>query len=305
MSFAKSKNEFSKKDMNFFSEFSSGASQQISSVFPIFLLFTVLILGITLIVWIVCGVKSMKAQDKIDKIRAEMNSPEYQERLSRKDKSQVEVEDLREYHYVVSSLDTKVADKSSSSVNTLVQCKDALPNDAYLTKYHDEDGIVEITGQTLFRESAYNYGKKLDETGLFSFVKDVITIEDPIETGYDKSSLMFANVQYQFTYTCTLKGHFTVTHASFINGTTPTPLTPVYSESKKAGEEYNIEKVNTIVVDGVTYNLDTVKIDGTAVDAADFNIIKSNDCVSGRVASNVNIELMYVAAEEDSNGGES
>ena len=55
MSFAKSKNDFSKKDMNFFSEFSSATSQQISSAFPIFLLATVAILAITLIVWIVCG----------------------------------------------------------------------------------------------------------------------------------------------------------------------------------------------------------------------------------------------------------
>ena len=69
MSFAKSKNDFSKKDMNFFSEFSSGASQQLSSSFPFFLLATVAILAITLVVWIVCGIQIMNKQNKINDIK--------------------------------------------------------------------------------------------------------------------------------------------------------------------------------------------------------------------------------------------
>ena len=76
MSFAKSKNDFSKKDMNFFSEFSSGASQQLSSSFPFFLLATVAILAITLVVWIVCGIQIMNKQNKINDIKKTMASAE-------------------------------------------------------------------------------------------------------------------------------------------------------------------------------------------------------------------------------------
>ena len=109
MSFAKSKNDFSKKDMNFFSEFSSATSQQISSAFPIFLLATVAILAITLIVWIVCGIQIMNKQNKINDIKKEMNSAEYQQRRAAKDKSQAEVEQLRSYYYEISTLDSKIA----------------------------------------------------------------------------------------------------------------------------------------------------------------------------------------------------
>ena len=82
MSFAKSKNDFSKKDMNFFSEFSSATSKQISSAFPIFLLATVAILAITLIVWIVCGIQIMNKQNKINDIKKEMNSADMQEQCT-------------------------------------------------------------------------------------------------------------------------------------------------------------------------------------------------------------------------------
>ena len=304
MSFAKSKNDFSKKDMNFFSEFNSGASQQISSAFPIFLLVAIVILAVTLIVWIVCGIQIMKKQDRIDEIRAEMVSPEYQERLSRKDKSQLEVEDLREYYYVISTLDARVADKTSSSVQTLIDCRNALPDDAILLSYHDEDGVVEIHGQTLKRESTYNYGKLLEDLGIFSFIETEIHIMDPIEAGYDKETLMFANVLYVFTYKCTLNGHYTLTYASFIDGTNPTPLTATVSVMKESGANYELKDINTIVVDGTTYKLNGVKINDTAVDATKLSEIKDNNCLSGKMGSNMDVKFMYIQAD-DSNGGES
>ena len=85
MSLANSKNDFSKRDMNFFSEFTSAASQQFSSAFPFFLLAALAILVITLVIWGVCSFEIMKKQNRINDLRAEMASAEYQERLAKKD----------------------------------------------------------------------------------------------------------------------------------------------------------------------------------------------------------------------------
>lgn len=305
MSFAKSKNDFSKKDMNFFSEFSSGASQQITSAFPIFLLLAVLILGITAIIFIVCAVQVNDKQGKIDDIRAEMASEEYQQRLNRKDKSQIEVEDLRQTHYVLSSLDAKVSDRSVSSVENLEKCKNALPADAVMTSYHDSKGTIEIVGVTLTCDSAFNYGKKLDETDLFSFTEQSISIFDPIENGYDKESLMFGMLQYDFTYKCTLNGHYTLSYASFVDGTTPAPLTQLETLALKSGEEYNIGSIVNKNVDGVNYQLTNIKINDTAIDANKLAEYTSSDSFYGRIGSNMDVKFMYTAIDDTTDGGES
>ena len=301
MSFAKSKNDFSKKDMNFFSEFSSATSQQISSAFPIFLLATVAILAITLIVWIVCGIQIMNKQNKINDIKKEMNSAEYQRQLAKKDESQVEVERLRAYYYEISTLDSKVASKTVAASTTLTTCKDCMPNDTVMTAYDNLDGVVTISGQSINRESALNYLHLLEEKGLFAAIEDSIKPFDPIELGYKKNDLWFGNMNYSFTFTCTLKGYVTLTYASFIDGATPTPLSVLSTEHFNVGSDYTLPNIATYSQDGVEYKLTNVKINGTAVTPERLTEIINKNELGGKISGNTNIELMYTA----NNGGES
>ncbi len=304
MSFAKSKNDFSKKDMNFFSEFSSGASQQLSSSFPFFLLATAVILVLTLIIWIVCGIKVMNKQNKINDIKKTMASAEYQARLSAKDKSQSEVEDLRSYYYVLSTLDSRVAGKTVALAETLTTCVDNLPDDVILIGYKDEDGLVTIDGQSLTRDSAMNYLHLLKEKNLFGFIQDKIEPFDPKDFDLDENTLMFAEFGYKFHFECQLKGHFTLSYASFVDGKTPTPLTNLHTQSFSAGAEYKLEKVAKYSQDGVNYKLVNVKINGTAVSADKLNEIISSNALVGKMSGNTNIEFLY-AVETTEDGGES
>ena len=303
MSLAKSKNDFSKKDMNFFSEFSSAASQQISSAFPIFLLATVAILVITLIVWIVCGIQVMKKQDQINELKAIMDSAEYKAQLDAKDASQKLVEDRQEYHLVITTLDQKIASRTTSSVETLTSCVSALPDDTVLTEYDDSNGLVIIKGQSLNRESPYNYLKTLKDKDLFSFVQESISVYDPMSEGYKKETLMFGIMLYKFEFQCTLKGHFSVSWASYLDGTTPSPLTGLMTKTYNSGSSYDILDVATFTTkDGTTYNLKNITINGTAISAQALQEAKTMNQLSGKVTSNLNIEFFYEAAD---NGGES
>ncbi|MBO4927826.1 MAG: hypothetical protein J5379_06225 [Clostridiales bacterium] len=303
MSFAKSKNDFSKKDMNFFSEFSSAASQQISSAFPIFLIATVAILVITLLVWIICGIQVMKTQDKINDLKATMASADYQARLAAKDQSQAEVEELKSYFYVLSSLDAKVSGKNTSAVETLTTVVSVLPDDTILTFYQDTDGTVDIQGQCLNRESAYNYLNLLKEKDIFSFIEEEIKAIDPVaDLQYKKETLMFGTMQYNFAFTCTLKGHYTLSWASFIDGTVPTPLTNLRTQTFSAGSDFKLPDIATYSENGVNYTLTNIKVNGTAVSPEQLQEAINNNAYAGKVSSTMNIEFMYKVAEE---GGES
>lgn len=301
MSFAKSKNEFSKKDMNFFSEFSSAASQQISSAFPFFLLATVVILVFTLIVWIACGIQIMNKQNKINDLKATMNSEDYQNRLANKDKTQAEVESLRSYFYVLSSLDSKIASKTVASTATLTAVRDNLPDDTFLTAYSNTEGVVEIQGQSLDRTSALNYLHLLDKLGIFSSIEDTIKPLNPTEVGYNKDTIMFGNMSYTFRFICTMKGYVNLTYARFIDGQTPTPLTQLITQPKTVGSNYEIkDSVASYTLDGVEYKLTNVKVNGQAVTPERLaEIIAANE-ITGKISSNLNIDLLYTV-----DGGES
>lgn len=302
MSFAKSKNDFSKKDMNFFSEFSSATSQQISSAFPFFLLATVAILVVTLLVWIICGIQVMNKQNKINDLRNQMADPKYQARLADKDKSQAEVEDLRNYLYVLTSLDSKVSGKSVAYVETLKAVRECMTDDMFLTGYRDTAGTVEIKGQTVRRESALNFLNLLKERDLFSFVVDTIEPFDPAELGYSRENLMFGNMGYSFTFTCTLRGHYTLSWASFIDGKTPTPLSELSTYSYGIGSTFQLQDIAKKNVDGVDYKLVNVKVNGKALSKEEVESIIAANEYSGKMSGNTTVDFLYTAVE---NGGES
>lgn len=302
MSLAKSKNDFSKRDMNFFSEFSSGASQNFSSAFPVFLLIALTIIIGTLIVWIACSVSTMKKTNRINDLKAEMASAEYLEKLSRKDKSQAEVEELREYYYVISSLDSRISSTTTASADTFTAVVEAVPNDTVLTFYLDQDGTVEIHGSSINRESPLNYLKTLSDKNIFSFIEESIVPYDPIEGGMNDKTLIFGEMHYDFIFKCTLKGHYAVTWAKFIDGPSLTPLGQLASQSFNAGQEYNIENIASYTESGITYDLTNIKINGVPVSASVLAEAKSTNKLNGKVATTMNIEFIYTAPKTSEGG---
>ncbi|MBP5492076.1 MAG: hypothetical protein J6Y08_04460 [Clostridiales bacterium] len=303
MSFAKSKNEFSKRDMNFFSEFSSAASQQFSSAFPFFLLTALAIIIITLLVWVICGIQIMNKTKEINSLRETMASADYQARLAAKDESQAAVEKLREYYYAISTLDAAVTGTTTSSVETLVGVIDSLPNDTVITKYEDKDGTVTIQGFSLDRTSPVNFANLLRSKDLFSFVTDSIKAADPNELGLDNMSMMYSMMKYQFEFKCTIKGHYTVSWASFVDGTSPAALSQLRTMTYNAGSDFSIPDIAVIEDNGVTYNLTNIRINGVAVSQTELDEAVRNNQLTGKVSTNMNIEFIYTPAAAEAAQG--
>ncbi|MBR3056693.1 MAG: hypothetical protein IKG93_01885 [Clostridiales bacterium] len=303
MSLAKSKNEFSKKDMNFFSEFSSAASQNFSSAFPFFLLAALSIIIITLVVWIACSVSTMKKNNRINDLRADMAKPEYLAQLAAKDKSQAEVEKLREYYFVLTSLDSRVSSVTTSNSATFAAAIECLPNDTILTKFDEADGVIEISGQSLNGVSPVNYLHLLQEKkDLFGFITDKIEPIDPTVEGYDKNTLMYGTMQYKFTFKCSSRGHYIISWASYLDGKTPTPLSPLTSNSEVPGKEKIIPNVATFVDSGVTYTLTNIKVNSVAVSAAQLQDAINTNEFKIKMSQNMNVELIYSAPKAEEGG---
>jgi hypothetical protein len=244
----------------------------------------------------------MKKTNRANELRSTMNSPEYLEKLSRKDQTQAEVEELRQYSYVISTLEVKVSGTTTAAAETFTSVVDALPNDTVLTFYDDTNGTVEIHGTSINSESPLNFLKTLSDKELFSFIEDSIKPFDPIAGGYTEKSLIMAEMRYEFVFKCTLKGHYAVTWARFLDGPTLTPLTEVSTNSYNAGKDYLIQSVATYQTEGVNYTLTNIKINGAPVSAATLAEAIATNELKGKVATTMNIELVYTAPAEGEGG---
>ena len=169
-----------------------------------------------------------------------------------------------------------------------------------LTYYDDAEGVVTIKGQCLYRASAFNYLKTLKDKDIFSFVVERIEALDPIKEGYDQDSLMFGTMLYTFEFSCTLKGHYSVSWALFVDGVTPTPLTSLQTATYSVGSTYTIADIASYSADGVNYNLTNVTVNGMAITAQELQEAITNNTLTGKVSSNMDIQFFYTA----DNGGE-
>ena len=306
MSLAKSKNDFSKRDMNFFSEFSSAASQNFSSAFPFFLLVALSILVITIVVWVVCNFSIMKKNNRKNELQRIMASPEYQQQLTEKDTIQAKVEELQEYHYVLSSLESRLGTVAVSDVETMKAVVNSLPNDTILTYYDDIEGMVEIHGTSLNPQSPQNYMHVLEQTGRFSFTQAKILPFDPVKNGYSKDNLMFGTMKYEFEFKCTIKGHYMLSRTKFLDGKNPQPITEKQYNQADINEVKTITDIAKVEVNGTTYELSNVKINSVAISAQALEDAKRNDMINVTVTSNTDVEFYYTvpkAAAKD--GGKS
>jgi len=109
---------------------------------------------------------------------------------------------------------------------------------------------------------------------------------------------MYGQMSYVFRFLCTRTGFVNLTYSSFIDGNTPVPLEQLNSEAKAPGSAYSLTDVKEKTVDGVKYTLTNVKINGTAVTPAVLAEIQQNNEISGKMSSNINIELLYTAKKE-------
>ncbi|MBP5299234.1 MAG: hypothetical protein J6Z09_08800 [Lachnospiraceae bacterium] len=293
MSLAKSKNDFSKRDMNFFSEFSSAASQNFSSAFPFFLLVALSILVITIVVWVICNFSIMKKNNEKNQLLKDMADPQYQQQLAQKDTVQAEVEELQEYHYVLSSLESRLGTVAVSDVETMKAVVNSLPNDTILTYYDDLEGIVEIHGTSLNQKSPQNYMHLLEQTGRFSFTQAKILPFDPVKNGYNQDNIMFGTMKYEFEFKCTIKGHYMLSRTKFLDGKNPQPITEKQYNQADINEVKTLEGISKVEVNGTTYELTNVKINSVAISAQALEEAKRTDKLKVTVTSNTDVELYY------------
>lgn len=295
---ASNKLEMSKRDMNFFSEF-TGSSGQATTFLPYVLL---TLIGIIVVCGAVFGFLSLQTATvnaQIDKLNTEINSEENQGKLKEYTDTYNSMSAYNLQYYDLSSLFSTVKNTTKVDSTVMDAVYKNLPSDIFITGFTYEGGKVQLVGNSNSYFSPLSFLASLRTVSLFTNV-EITSIK---ELDFSSSTLspeeIAASNKFSFDITGYLKETYPVVTSRLIDDTTSTPLTAVDSQTKNLGEKYEIKGINTYTSDnGTVYALSRVMVNNVALTDAQLAAVKEADSLSGIANAATDIKIYYVV-----NGG--
>lgn len=292
------KTELTKKDMNFFSDFTTSSTQVASAMSLILVIFAivfVLAVGLFLLI----NAQSAGVQKEINEIKNEMSSEYYTTALDDYYATKLSMESRREYLFVLTSLQARMADKVFAETKYMDIINDNIPENVSITAIKYEDGAISVSGTCETHSAALEMAAKLQEMNTFTYVNiNSIIKKDWVADGVvsiEATELW----QYTFTFTGSLLSEYPVIVNQYVNDETASPLSAASMRIYPVGESYGYTDITQITVDGVNYTLSKVLINETPVQDDVLARIISTDSITGKVTGKVSIKLLYdVAAEK-------
>lgn len=295
---ASNKLEMSKRDMNFFSEF-TGSSGQANTFLPYVLL---TLLGLIVVCGAVFGFLSLQTaavNSQIDKLNAEINSENNQGKLKEYTDTYNSMSDYNLQYYDLSSLLSTVKNTTKVDSTVMDAVYKNLPSDIFITGFTYEGGKVQLVGNSSTYFSPLSFLASLRTVSLFTNVEISSIQELDFSTSALTPEELAVSNKFSFDITGYLKETYPVITSRLIDDTTSTPLTAVDSQTKNLGEKYEIKGINTYTSDnGAVYTLSRILVNNVALTDVQLAAVKEADSLSGITNAATDIKIYYVV-----NGG--
>ena len=293
--------ESPKKDMNFFSEFTTSSSQM-RSYSALFLLAALALIVIGAGVFAVYFFQSRNVLNTTAQLKTEMQSEEYQNSLTSYSSIGFTYNTMNQEYYEVTNLYYRISDMEKADSKYMDAVHKNLPADITLTNFEYMDGYILLTGLADSYYSPLALIASLSKDKVFTYV-DITSITqlDLTTTDLTAAEVLVAK-QYAFTIKGSLETTYAVKVTKMLDGVTPAPLTAVTSTTYAIGDTYKVEGINTYTNPDNTYTLSRVEINDNLIsDATAFAAIQQADALTGPVQSAIDITLYYTLSS--TNGG--
>jgi Tfp pilus assembly protein PilN len=287
------KMDLTKKDMNFFSEFSSSAGQ-VSSYMSLILIVFIGLLVVAAGMYLVIALQSSSVNNKIDNLTNEMNNQAYADEVVMYNAYSAEIDRLNQKYYDITELLSRVSGKDKVQAQLMDTIEENTPEDVTITDFLYEKGSIQISGLCESTYSPLDMLARLSETRLFLYVNvNNISKIDPasVDMTPEEAQMM---VPYEFSITGSFYSSYPVTIARFTDEVEPTPLSSVETQTFEVGSSYVLSDIQTYTAaNGTTYTLKNVIINKVAVDPTKLADMMQGTPYSIRVSSAVDVELIY------------
>lgn len=290
------KNDFSKKDMNFFSEFSSSGAKNakiLTASLGVLLIVAVIGLG----VFSILKIQTARVQSKINDIQSELKDSDNLQAIQDFEQLSIEVARLREYVYVLTDLDTRLESMPFASSSVMDTLTEEIPAEIALTTVTFKEGAVTFGGTSDTYDAPLNYAQLLQEKNLFTYVHvETIPYNHP-DSELTPEEIQLLN-KYTFILVGTLESSYSVRFTRYLDTEPKILLGVPVTKDYLAGESYGETDIATFTQDGETYTLSRILIDGTLVPPEQFQAMLDADAVTGNTLATTSIELYYKVSDD-------
>lgn len=303
------KKSVTKKDMNFFAEFTA-SSRKVQRYLGYAVIAAIAVLAIMIFYTVFLYLRNNSVNNEIKTISNKLNSPDYLQLQENANALALQIESRTSYYYALTSMRTSVNAKAPAAANlTDLLDSSKLPNDMLISNYVITGSEFIIKGQT------FSYYRALEFINMINNSADVFRTTEPTIQRYfneDWKAEDLMNNAVQNYYTFEIAGsliqskHIIVKNLASVDGTF-IPLTGITDTEISDGSSTATIPVDVIVVGNSTYQPSSILVNGIAISDTEFaNAVASKSLVLNVINDNntveIDYELLQTATEAD--GGE-
>ena len=299
-----SNKNISKKDINFFGEFTASARKQ-TQVLAVVVFVGIVAIGLCLAIVVYDIFRNTGVQRDVDSLNATLASDEYAGLELKSQSLQEEINDKNQYYYTLTEMRRIVDETTSVSMEVIDTLGESIPSDAYVSTYMVTGNNLTVTGETFSHYDAANICYLLNQSDIFAsevapaiernegdFIGEVENPEEnPIDVYYDFS--VSGNL---ISDSIISVGHYQNTETGVI------ALSGVSTQKVAIGDNYEFTGIASYTANGNTYTLVSININDVTLSEAEFAEVMSEDKLTGMATGNVEISLYYTLGEATEEG---
>ena len=301
-----SRKEYSKKDINFFEEFTASARKQ-AQVLAAVVFIGVIAIGLCLAVLAFNLVRNAGVSGEIRNLQATLDSEEYVGLELKAQNLQAEVNSKNLYYYTLTQM-RRIVDEVPVAETSLVNLvADCIPSTAYVSQYEVTGDILSVGGCTFSYYDAATICNMLNDSDVFASVPVLRIERDNSMASVSIEDISYIDVYYDFAIQGNLDRDILISIGYYANTDTGViALGGVETTPMTNGSTYEYTEIANRVVNGTNYILSSVSINGIAQSPETLSVIINNDRISGLATENTEIALYYAVGEAvvEEDGGE-
>lgn len=309
-----------KRDVNFFDEFTASARKQ-AQFLGVLVVSLVALVGIFVVWLFICIFRNAAMTREINNLNDLLNSEEYTSIEREAADLEAELNESNQYYYALTQM-RQTVDQTNAAETKIADLLGAdIPNDTYIETYEITGTTFKFVGYTFNYYSAMNIVHLLRESDVFSLRPDIsVGRVDTVGYGVTASEIAQANqdelqggegempapetynimdVYYRIEVNGTLVNEVLVSIARFSNTDDGVvALGGIESTKQVVGTAYRYDNIATYEYNGVNYVLSDITVNGMGLPDEMLAPIASGERALEDVArDNVQINLYYTAVE--------
>lgn len=303
-----SKGDVSKKDMNFFSEFTEKAAKM-ARMLAYAVVAIIAVVGVMVVLVIMAFAQNIMVEKDIKDIKKELNSDTYATVEYDYAKLQAEIAEKTQYRYALGEMTNTVNNTPAAKVDLTSTIKACIPNEALVESYSLSGTVLTISGRAFSYYSAGEFVNYLQQNGVFTSIPSLTVNHVDAQDIYDATTktVNLINTYYAYSIQGTLTNDIHVTVKRFLDGDTVTAIgsTEISTANAADGsytipgeEQFSFSSIKTATLGAETYTLSYIMVDGKRISDEDFAKIYEADSYTGFASADTTISLYYVAGGE-------